>query len=421
MLLLRSCIHDIGKQIAVGNSASMAKDGTVAERFVAEHCNATFLSLWAMPNPVGEDFGKELCDYLVVCDPDIVIISVKDIRLSENPNKVAADRWRREAIERSAKSVYGAERLLKRLTEVQSRAGRVTRLPSPDKRRVHRICVAFGGEGNTSIPSGNFSKGFVHVLDEVSFPILLRELDTIRDLLDYLEAKRSFLESGRNVVFPGEEDFLALYLFNGRSFPDRPDVMILDDTLWPGLLSEGSYRARREADRASYAWDNLIEYVAKDLIKGDLLFADPNGEDESILRVMAQERRFERRCLSETMTEVFTSKKIRARIIQSYSGVVYVFVAFPRDENRMYRRAELMGRCLVARSQFKDEACTVIGIATERANDGKKGLSFDLLMVDIREWTSEFEVKAEQARHELGFFRSPTVIRRHWDEYPPAS
>ncbi len=30
---------------------------------------------------------------------------------------------------------------------------------------------------------GDFGKGFIHVMDEVSFPILLRHLDTICDLI----------------------------------------------------------------------------------------------------------------------------------------------------------------------------------------------------------------------------------------------
>jgi hypothetical protein len=77
-----------------------------------------------------------------------------------------------------------------------------------------------------------------------------------------------------------------------------------------------------------------------------------------------------------------------------------------------------MGRCFVARSKFKDEACTVVGIATERANDGEKGLSFDLLLLDVPAWTLDFEAKAEEARNELGFFKNPTLTTRHRDEYP---
>ena len=82
--------------------------------------------------------------------------------------------------------------------------------------------------------------------------------------------------------------------------------------------------------------------------------------------------------------------------------------------------AELHARCFVARSEFKNETCMVVGIATERADDGMKGLSFDLLLLDVPVWTPRSsEAKAEKARHELGFFKNLTVTRRHTvDEYP---
>ena len=73
----------------------------VSERFVAVHCDRTFLSLWGMANPVGKDGSKELCDYLVVCDPDIIILSVKDVRLASEPNRITAEKWHRKAIEAS--------------------------------------------------------------------------------------------------------------------------------------------------------------------------------------------------------------------------------------------------------------------------------------------------------------------------------
>ena len=49
-----------------------------AETFVLRLCRQSFLSLWSYANAQGKS-GKELCDILVVCDPDIVIVSVKAI------------------------------------------------------------------------------------------------------------------------------------------------------------------------------------------------------------------------------------------------------------------------------------------------------------------------------------------------------
>ena len=46
------------------------------EQFVYRTCRKSFLSLWSYANPRGKP-GKELCDILIVCEPDLVIFSVK--------------------------------------------------------------------------------------------------------------------------------------------------------------------------------------------------------------------------------------------------------------------------------------------------------------------------------------------------------
>ncbi len=393
-----------------------------AEQFVAQHCKGTFLSLWGMGNPVGRDQAKELCDYLVVCDPHILIVSVKEVRLDPEPDQVKADRWRRKAVNESIKQVYGAERYLESLGSVQDRTGRTLVLPPSNQRRIYRICVAFGSQGRVGVPMGDFGKGFVHVLDETSFPTLLRELDTVSDLTAYLEAKRTFLEGGRRAIIPGEEQLLAFYLSNARSFflsnarsyPNGPDLILLDETLWSSLVQSEQFRAREEANKTSYAWDQLIEHVSRDLMAGNMMYVDPPTEGEVILRILVHENRSCGSSLAEAMVEVFIGGKVRARMVQFMSGIVYVFVALSRDEDRTYRRAELGARCLVARSHHRN-ARTVVGIATERANDGVKGCSFDLFTIDKPEWTEEDEKLAAYAREEFGFFKSPVVSVRNAD------
>jgi hypothetical protein len=271
-----------------------------AELFVARHCEGSFLSLWGMANPSGKHAGKELCDYIVVCDPDIIIVSVKEIGLASEPTKTEAERWRRKAIEGSVKQVYGAERLIAGMNAIASTSGRSVKLPAKDGRRIHRVCVAFGGGGNAGLQQGDFGKGFVHVFDEASLPIILRELDTITDFAAYLEAKRLFLESGRRILVSGEEHLLALYLHHNRGFPGGHDVLIIDDTLWPGFSGSAENQARKTADRASYAWDRMIEYVSGDLLAEDLLFVSPPSEGERVLRTLARECRFYRRFWART-------------------------------------------------------------------------------------------------------------------------
>ena len=58
---------------------------TPTEELISKLCKETFLSFWSFPMPFVKK-GKELCDLLVVCDPDIIIFSVKDITVKESGN-----------------------------------------------------------------------------------------------------------------------------------------------------------------------------------------------------------------------------------------------------------------------------------------------------------------------------------------------
>jgi hypothetical protein len=52
-----------------------------AELLVYRLCRKSFLSLWSYMNPRQKPSGKELCDVIVVCQPDILIVSVKHASL----------------------------------------------------------------------------------------------------------------------------------------------------------------------------------------------------------------------------------------------------------------------------------------------------------------------------------------------------
>ena len=109
-----------------------------AEEFVAQHCTGTFLSLWGMANPIGKNSSKELCDYLIVCGPDVLIVSDKDITLAANPTKEETERWQRKAIEESIKQIAGAERFIASRTSISNRVGRLIALPQVGARQVYR-------------------------------------------------------------------------------------------------------------------------------------------------------------------------------------------------------------------------------------------------------------------------------------------
>ena len=116
----------------------MSCNMTKSEAFVFEVCRRSFLSLWSYANPQGKGASKELCDILVVCEPDVIIVSVKDIKVTDSGDlSVDRERWRKRATDGSVKQIYGAERYLERASNVIRSDGTPGRpLPSVNDRRI---------------------------------------------------------------------------------------------------------------------------------------------------------------------------------------------------------------------------------------------------------------------------------------------
>ncbi|MEH1907412.1 hypothetical protein [Nostoc sp.] len=400
----------------------MNKPVNDSEEFVYQICHKSFLSLWSYANPRGKNF-KELCDILIVCEPDIIIISVKDIKLTDSGNiEVDWQRWLRKAIEGSVDQIYGAEKRIKSTSHV-IRSDGIQGLPFPslDVQRIHRIAIALGGDDKVPIQFGDFGKGFVHVFDKISFEIILQELDTITDFVQYLLDKENLYNSGKQTAFEGsEEDLLGYYLQNGRSFPENFDVIIVGSDIWSEIVKKPEYKRKKEADKESYAWDKLIEIISQDVLSNDLEFGSTLEKSELVLRTMARESRFMRRMLGKYFSEFMdlaAQEKTESRVLISQQlNTVYVFLVKPHGEDRQHRIAELGGRCFIMRG-LQQNYKTVIGIATERYQPGQ-GFSFDLTYLHQESWTSENQKQLEYVQKEFGWFESPQQKSVHEDEYP---
>ncbi len=379
------------------------------------------MALWSYANPRGKN-GKELCDVLAVCDPDVVIFSVKDLAVGQSANvQIDWERWHRRAIDESAKQIYGAERWLRTATNVIRTDGSLgVPLPNPSRRRVHRVAVALGSLGAVPIYMGDFGKGFVHVLSEDSLDAILVELDTVDDLTSYLLAKEEFVQGRTQVIFQGsEKDFLAMYLTDGRQLPSGNNLVVVDDGIWKHFVGRPEYQAKKNADQDSYIWDRIVDRFAQDVLQGRLEFGSELDQNERGIRVMARENRFARRILGRAFKEfcdLARDNKVRVRMIESPSKVLYVFLARPHGYPREARVAELGNRCFVARG-LHPGATTVVGIATEQYAPGK-GFSLDLVHLYLPQWRAEHQEHMEQMRAELGYFTQPQQSRSSEDEYP---
>ena len=391
-----------------------------AEEIVYKICRKSFLSLWSYANPRGKK-NKELCDVLVVFNPYIIIFSVKNISLSENGDeRINMDRWLKAAVEKSVKQLYGARKWLEKANQIVKSDGlNGLTLPPNDIRKIMLVSVSLGSKGKVPLSFGDYGAGYVHIFDEISFATILQELDTISDFIAYLEAKESLGEADVQLYIEsgGEEDLLGYYLANNRQLLPLSNLVLIADGMWKGFIGSDSYRNKREADRISYVWDNLVEVVNENILQDQLEIGSELKDSELAVRIMAREDRFARRILGQALLPFIGQRNIRSRVLQSpsQSKVTYVFL-MTFDEMRQYITAELAARCFCIRGMDKTREL-VVGIAIEQS-DIQKGFALTLVYLHKPEWSSEDDVHLTYLQNEFGYYLSPVQTNIDENEYP---
>ena len=264
--------------------------------------------------------------------------------------------------------------------------------------------------------------GVFHVLDEESFNLHMRHLDTISDFIQYLSDKELLLSRTGVIINGGEENLLAIYFHGGRRFPATADLFVIEDDLWDGFTSKPEFLAKLERDHDSYLWDKCIDALARSILDGSAYFNPGLSNAELGLREMAMEDRFSRRCLSRALLEFMDlarAKKVRSRITPSLNRkTTYVFMPARMKDNPSGRLTELSARCWVAlaEARARDSECSiVVGLALSAL---EPGYPLELVYLYNPDWTEEDRKTAERLRNDLGLFRDPERKLMHEDEYP---
>lgn len=378
---------------------------TPSEKYVANLCRKSFLPFWNFPNPIGKK-NKELCDVLVVCGNYIVIISVKDIQVSNHTDeKIQYERWVKKAVEDSAKQIYGAERFLKNTDDLFAR-NRENKIPLPPKvdRIILRIAIAFGSKNTFPLPYGDFGQGYIHVFDEETTAILLSELDTIADFTKYLVDKEQFLK-GKYFSMPKESDFLAFYIQTGLEIDEKVDSIVSDGGLWDSYIESEEYAEWQKLLPQSYIWDYMITQLHDYHIAKDTSDKRRNDLEEAV-RVINQESRINRIELGGILDNAI-QRKTNARMLRPLKDARHCYVLMPlTSKNWEGKEKELELRCVVARME-NPTVERVIGIGFGNKGDGKD--VYDICSNYIPEMSPEFVTHAKEVQEELGYFRNPTV------------
>lgn len=473
---------------------------TESETYLAQLAERTFLNLWAYPNVYrdvivnGCRVGKEICDLLVMCGDHVIIFSVKNVDWPNIEDVSAAwSRWYKRAVKKSVNQVRGAERWITQdgnriFLDSACLRELPIRIPPIERRKVHGIVVALGAHKACSEffsgDSGSFliipsirdsehfdsssdeytpfaigdieSKGsFIHVMNDVTLDIIMRELDTITDFTEYLEKKSSLVRSGNLVFAAGEEELLAYYLTHmteedehGFIHPDgRPlistDKITIDSGHYEKLITNPYYIRKKEADKNSYIWDDLINKFTYHILKGTIVV--PNGgpfeisDHEIGVRQMALESRVERRMLGDGILGILKIANQNYRNFRAMfpypetpgQGIGYVFMTLANPEQTLnvsyaqYRKVRIHILYAYCMGIFRNNRHLkqIIGIATEpppTSNDPFRS-SEDMIRIESpTEWTPELEEEVEEWCKLCDVLREDTFRASHHTvmEYP---
>jgi hypothetical protein len=236
---------------------------------------------------------------------------------------------------------------------------------------------------------------------------------------------------------------IAAYISNGDGskhpfLPDaigteKPDLVMFDDSHYPGLIQRPEYLEKRRQDERSRAWDGLLERLIR---LGDPRLAHPaieqaNHETEEALRLMAAESRFRRHLLTESLLEMLVAAakepgKRRARVFttREQSDLVYIFLVTPKglnetdDDYRKHRLAMLHAYCRCAKLRFP-QSDTFIGLGLDHPARDYEMSSEDVIVFTCHEYTPAEKAETERFQRELGILGEGLVIREGYStEFP---
>lgn len=382
--------------------------GKTAEKFVEDLAQKSFLLDWCFPNPILPN-GKELCDLFVVFDRTAIIWQIKDLKLGSN------GRYRESETDKNLRQLSGARRQLfdlKTSIELKNARRTIEAFDPASISEVFLISVLLG-EGEDFFTFVEESKDYcIHIFTRKSVEILLTELDTIADFTDYLRAKEAFVEDKPSLVIEeGEEELLAAYLLNGRSFGamDKAPLLLIEEGAWSAFRNSARYQSRKKEDETSYSWDAMIDRAH-----------EGSEKYETMARELARPNRFQRRVLAKIFFDAhLAAHRDRVhdhyRTMLSLENTTYCFVFCDKKIDRKFRQKILEKTCSVAPGRFPQNH-KVVGIATE--NRFQQTCSYDFCLVHVGPLTSNDQEAIKRRQKQLGMWQNPSVREGQEKEYP---
>ncbi|HEY4963393.1 MAG TPA: hypothetical protein VIH90_01725 [Candidatus Saccharimonadales bacterium] len=405
--------------------------GEAAEQLIGALCKDAFFEDFCFKNPYYTK-GKELCDVLVVLGDVAIIWQIKNIKLKEG-------HFNKSDIEKAVNQCRGARRQLIKLgtASFKNVAGKDKTIETSQIKEVFLIAAIEGGtpDFNKYYDDETKSNGNVHIFLEGLTRFATKHLNTVTDFVEYLRKKEAFLASHKNIMLSGgEENLLAIYLRNNRTFGNMEDAKEVD-MMWADLEgaadelenNDKEYAEKLEADHWSKGWDELIEKKRAGLMQDGSEANDP--DHDKFLQKMMNHNRFERRVLGKQFfdaavlaaeqpyVETFVYKRL---VPIDDHNVTYLFL-FAGDQNTpRIRRQKILYATALAAKQVMPQNDMLIAIATELHMVKTPTSSFEWVMLDMAagEFEKECGDEARKYRDKLNIWKRPIAYQTTSWEYP---
>lgn len=422
---------------------------TPGEKALAKLASASFFGLWSYASvhrllqKGTRTFAHEVADLIVLFGQDVIIFSEKDIQFPEtNDIKVAWPRWFRKSVVASVDQLRGAEAYIKSGRGTLFLDAKCTQpfpfpLNDPDL-RVHLVAICrnssapgqryfaqfeekgveFSSTGTLAFNAtlrekdmlanpfwiGDFdhAKTFVHIFDEESLHLLMTELDTGPDFIDYLLVRERAVRSQQLVSFLGEEDFLAAYLDNqgeagfGGFVEDAPSTVVetrntfqIAEHMWRSYSGSLDYALHAATRRRADSWKRLADDFSQAVVTATVGEAQDQsiGIHERAVRALASENRVSRARLATLLADIHSiapSKAVTVRVTPSLSNSkrLYIFLLYTRLQTQEsyseYRKERMDWMKIYAQcAQVKFTEYTeivVLGMDTKESDGGSESI-----------------------------------------------
>lgn len=429
---------------------------TKRERYLAKLADETFFGLWSYPNIYTNEgitknlIGKEFCDLFVIFGETIILFSDKDIKFNETKStNIAWKRWFNKSIVKSCAQLYGAESWIKKSGNrlfLDKECKENFHLDFSSISQIHLIAVTCNSNkpaqkylgGSSSLFQNylydhkdcldhNFTIGdlypdktFVHVLDEFTLDLLISELSTIADFINYLTEKTNAIRSKRIIAASGEEEILSLYFqgrvkgnYLGKIAPllgvNSNDGMLLESGLWTQYKASTEYFLLNDLCRSNMLWDDIVNRFSESILTAKVGHYSeyPIEYHERALRHMASESRVSRYLLSTAFDEKFNEVPIdkrSSRLVQSITdpNKIFIFLFFPRkkglsDGEYREHRTEMSYNYVLVSRYLRPEIKLFLVVSTEPK--GSPSRSEDILGLEYASDLSDEEIILAKKLH----------------------